>query len=624
MLPFFPNLYPEELIYGGVGRYHYYSGNITANKTTKETLGPQKVLCSIEVTSGMDYFASQYGFYNSDYFINNHSLLPLFLPFLSQKRQKEVIELTKGHGTSLYSKLGLNAIQLKPGISYCPLCVVEDISKFREPYIHRIHQMPNLLVCPSHSCLLEEYIIKNKNRNRARLVKLQPEHLSLSPRFEQDLDVATKLTSVAKSAEYFFNYNVGSNVDDIKHRYYYFLKERNFLVDNQYIKKQYLLKEFICFYGLPFLEKLNCEYNTVYNWFSRYLLNTPNPISHILLILFLAGSIENFFNTKTLGREMDLTKPVKTISDKPFGIGPWACLNPVANHYKQEIIKDCLIHYHKGIPIGTFKCQCGYSYFRKGPDKLAEDKFRKDKVQCYGEVWEGKLRELVIENKIKKPKQLAKIMGCWENTIFTYAHKLGIHDEIEGKFDDKYKLKNKNPDILETRKVVEDYITNNPSATRSQIRQEKSSECQHLHKHDNEWLLSILPPPVKPGHLKESHWKQKDKENCIIISKVYKELIDSPKTIWITKNLLLKEAFGCVRKINPEKLPKTFNLLNKLSETLDESRIRRINFVVENMKQEGIELSKKKVLREANLREDIVDITPRVEEYLNQILKNLE
>lgn len=85
MFPFFPSIYPEENFHGSIGRYHYYTGSGSNLETIRETLGPRKTNCCVEVPSGLEFFAQKYEFYESDYLINKHTLLPLFIPFLTSE-----------------------------------------------------------------------------------------------------------------------------------------------------------------------------------------------------------------------------------------------------------------------------------------------------------------------------------------------------------------------------------------------------------------------------------------------------------------------------------------------------------------------------------------------------------
>src|SRR5712691_12792522 len=114
---------------------------------------------------------------------------------------------------------------------------------------------------------------------------------------------------------------------------------------------------------------LHCELDerTEESWLERLAHkpdNAQHPLHHLLLIHCLEQTAEAFFHLPT--------------EDKPFGTGPWPCLNPACNHFRQFQIKECHIIYSQhigGKPMGTFACSCGYTYSRTGPDKSVNDHF---------------------------------------------------------------------------------------------------------------------------------------------------------------------------------------------------------------------------------------------------------
>ncbi len=82
------------------------------------------------------------------------------------------------------------------------------------------------------------------------------------------------------------------------------------------------------------------------------------PLYGLLLIQFLGHTVETF-----------LQLPVER---RPFGRGPWPCLNAVCPHYRQPRITRCQVEYtatRGGRPHGTFACECGFAYSRIGPDR---------------------------------------------------------------------------------------------------------------------------------------------------------------------------------------------------------------------------------------------------------------
>ncbi len=80
-----------------------------------------------------------------------------------------------------------------------------------------------------------------------------------------------------------------------------------------------LLQMFKNCYPAQLLSLLNCELeeDIQENWLLR-LVRTPHgaqhPLHHLLLMHFLGQTAESFFDYPG--------------EDRPFGVGPWLCLNP--------------------------------------------------------------------------------------------------------------------------------------------------------------------------------------------------------------------------------------------------------------------------------------------------------
>jgi hypothetical protein len=103
-------------------------------------------------------------------------------------------------------------------------------------------------------------------------------------------------------------------------------------------------------------------------------------------------------------------------------------LNKAADHYGQDVIEDVIISKESKapVPLGTFKCSCGYIYARKGPDKSPDDRYKIGKTKVFGHVWTEKLIKLLQEGRYSS-RQLAEIMGCDPNTIRKKASELNMN-----------------------------------------------------------------------------------------------------------------------------------------------------------------------------------------------------
>lgn len=144
-----------------------------------------------------------------------------------------------------------------------------------------------------------------------------------------------------------------------------------------------LHEKFEEFYNTDFLSAISCDLDKKYTWLKRILnesYKASPPIKHLLLILFLGYSIEDF------------VKLPEIIT--PFGQPPFPCLNLASNHFGELRIKGCDIKKQREKITATFACDCGFVYRRFGFDETGQRHYEYDFIISFGDVWLGKLREL--------------------------------------------------------------------------------------------------------------------------------------------------------------------------------------------------------------------------------------
>lgn len=158
MITFFPNFYPDELLYSLLSRYYSKSGysayifaaeDLYENRLIKpdiEFLNPLKkeVIDIITKNTSMETI------------IKEHTMFPYYGRFIKKERRQKAYETLLEMNGSVYNLLAIptNRNNQKRYLRYCPYCVEEDREKYGETYWHRIHQMIDVDICPIHSCKL--------------------------------------------------------------------------------------------------------------------------------------------------------------------------------------------------------------------------------------------------------------------------------------------------------------------------------------------------------------------------------------------------------------------------------------------------------------------------------------
>lgn len=314
---------------------------------------------------------------------------------------------------------------------------------------------------------------------------------------------------------------------------------------------------------------------------------TYHPIRHLLLQTFLGFSAKEFFE--------DFEEY------KPFGDPPYPCLNLAANHYKELTIKKCKILDNiskdvrkQGIPIGIFRCDCGFTYQRLGPDKSDEDKFSYNRIKEYGMVWETEFGEM-WEDLTLSSTQIGRNLGISQTSVSRQAIRLNLpmntkttrslhgykrHQNPNKSFSQmlrQYRL-----DWLEVRR-------NNPDLTRKQLLNKANFLYLWLRRNDFEWFKDKIPPQAtKPIKREWLNWKEIDQNLSGEMEAICKEILSSkdiPVRICITEIIKRSGYKVWIDKRN-KKLPQTSILIDKYLETFEDVMLRRIEWASQKFIEE--------------------------------------
>lgn len=87
MLSFFPKLYPDELLYSALARYHIRSGNKSFRQTDVDLFKyHSQQLCKVALPGNLSYLVKNlhlFSNHNTETLIQNHTLYPFYATFLT-------------------------------------------------------------------------------------------------------------------------------------------------------------------------------------------------------------------------------------------------------------------------------------------------------------------------------------------------------------------------------------------------------------------------------------------------------------------------------------------------------------------------------------------------------------
>lgn len=459
-----------------------------------------------------------------------------------------------------------------------------------------------MVLCPHHGCYLKKYTIKTQDRSRIEYIRLEEALLDLSDVCLYQEKHFDKLLQISQAAYYLLTHDLSKiSKNDILCRYKNLLYGRELVTSNLRVRQDELHVWVINHYGAELLDILESgiDRNDEYNWLrvaTRDVARTVHPLRHILLILLLAGDMDNFF---------------QGIREKyhPFGAGPWPCLNRASKHYRQDVITNVIITADSKTrkPVGTFTCECGYSYSRTGPDQSDQDRYRKGRVKAFGHVWENKLQDLLVEKNLSYRK-LANDMGCDVKTIQKFEAIIAEQTACQREKALETIVAQANQHMRKTYKNrLMQLMTEQPDMSRTEIRKLCQKEYVFLYRHDKEWLFNILPDiKTSDGSKGYIDWQQRDRDILLQLQKARIELLNQEKSIRISKSSLGKKV-GQLSLLEKyiDKLPCCRDFISRASETTQQFQIRRCQKVILNMQAEGLPLIEWKIWRKAGVRPEV-------------------
>jgi hypothetical protein len=625
MMTFFPVPYEDEVLYSALARYHVRSGNTSYKATMKDLFGSTSVTAVMDLPSNIQNLVNNMPLnsrYTEEYLIKSHTLFPFYSAFLPPERAERIFESMKGdNGGSIYSRTGIMAssITLNQYFKFCPVCAKEDKLQYGELYWHRVHQIPGVLICPKHHVPLYDSNVPVRGYNKHEYKAVGEENCvepDIAVKYSDD--VFEKLIRLAEDAQALLNNDFEKReIEWYKEQYLAKMMEMGFATANGKVHQKEFIKEFIHYYGEEFLDMVQSriDVDADSNWLMDMLRKknkTNHPIRHLLLSRFLGISLPDLF--------------YKKMEYKPFGDGPWPCLNAAADHYLKPVVSDLKVSYSADLkcPVGTFSCTCRFVYTRSGPDESEDARYRFGRIKAFGTVWEERLKELV--NQKLSLRETARLLGVDPNTVKKYARKLGLNTYWEKRSETDRECDNNgnntssmNLDRSYYRQKWKKLRMQHPELGKTQLREMDTALFAWLYRNDREWLNQNSPDKKTANNINNRvDWEQRDSEILYQVKEIVDKMLNSdgkPERITISLIGSKLGIRGLLEK-HIDKLPKTKAYLYSVKETNHDFRLRRFQWAVKELEKEGEELQLWRIMKKAGIREEYVF---ELENYINRL-----
>lgn len=635
--------FPDELLFSVFGRYRRrmrYSGG---DQAARDLFGNRNASAVVDLPSHLNYLVSKLPLghhYTSDQLIDSHTLLPFYDPFLPPERVASIREAMKGSGgLKIHGSAGIvpSSIRLPNWLRFCPICVQEDKKRYGAKYWHRLHQVPGVEVCPIHLFSLENSSVQARNRTQQNLFVSADE--AVQTQAVRPLNLSnrshTVLLKIAQEVDWLLNqHSLTFEQSSLSEKYLVLLTKHGFVSRSGIVSTSEVQKAFLDFYPSEVLELLQCHPSEKNRspWLKMILTDLKrnkmhHPLRHLLLCQFLECKLHEFFQTQA--------RPEEII--KPFGAGPWPCLDITSDHHQQLTVEKCIIWHNPdtGRPTGKFVCSCGFTYSRKGPDTESQDVYKSERTLGFSQSWNRKLAELWDDPSISAT-QISQQLGASHTTVVKQAHRLNLSfprlgpctRTVEGTAKYSMRCKENHQEFQENQSLYREqwlvFRKEHPTLTRKQLRSKNVNLYDWLYRNDSVWLENNLPLPHKRvGTTRKKDWKSFDETLKLSVAAEAELIKNLPgKPVKVTPGLISLRLDCRLAKRDLKNLPQTAKVLSQVTETYEDFAIRRIHWSAERFREEGLNPSQHQLLSRVHLQDPKSHLrTPRIQEAITYALQ---
>ena len=289
-----------------------------------------------------------------DRIVDRLTAFPFHTAFMPQNVRDGVRSAMRGDVTGVFTRLGLAAFKVRQptGLQFCPDCLDGMEADGRDQWWRREHQLSGVPVCAIHGTVLRATGVGSDGRNRHGFVPAsrqvcRGDALPLiggvgDPELARLRELAEAAASLLHDSPEAVAH--GDRRDAYRRR----LADVGLMRSASRLDVGGLHAAFRDRWGsVPdLIPGLELAADPDQSWLTAMVRSRPravHPLQHLMLIGMLDG-----------------LAAVKV--DRPFGVGPWHCRNPVADHAGLPVIGTVRTRRDRGVVYGDFACSCGYLY----------------------------------------------------------------------------------------------------------------------------------------------------------------------------------------------------------------------------------------------------------------------
>ena len=678
MVTYFPLIYPDEILFSVLARYHTHTGNMYIFNTLIDLYGehyPKRI--NIELPKGIKDLLSQipadFAFdYNS--IIQNNTLFNYYAPFISVRKQMDLFEfMERLNKNSNFFHTSKRYLMPKGNLSYCPLCAEEDWEKYGESYFHRLHQVPCVFVCPKHKCYFNEFLAPISDKNKMQIYNCDYTIINKRPVYELNNTLLNELLRISNSVQYLLEKrNIIVSSDSLYQKYLVLLRQNGYFNSKGYLDKSILCENIKKYYSSHVLNKYNAfpEINDNTNWVNLITIKNNkriDPIYHILLIQFLTQDFKDFFcnyeninydkekeykNKRYKLREIlinhikqnpsdsrtDIRKKIHNVYDWiRLNDSEWFEVNIVES--KKAIIKNEL----------TEEAKRRLSEFIKNNQNctraLISANLKADYLRCrsYARDWcDENLPETNFDySLVEKRKEEYRQQFLTYISTHTGCNRTQVYESLSKQYQWLYRFdfnwfNNVLPKVKKVRSALKKdmqnkyrnnflhFVKDNPKLKREEINSLLKKEYAWFQRYDLDWYKANSPQK-QHGRLKKQYiWTTIDTMLLERLEKEYSKIISTGKYKRLTKTYLLRDlqpqlTYFATKYL--ENLPKLRNYIINITETSEDYHLRKALTLCRNLLEAGVPVFPKKIAYSACVEKENFE---KVLEKINRMVEDFQ
>ncbi len=284
-------------------------------------------------------------------------------------------------------------------------------------YIHRIHEVDFLNICPIHKVKLVRYKAHNKYSYR-NLIGFSLDDIEGLELNQTNNEVESNLSLLTNEV---INLPMNSKVflEEIIQTYRQHLMMQGYLTKSQKIRLNHIKTDMTKHDSNTIFESLFYELNDRLSdkWIGRVFRydRLISPLYHLIMINFLANSFSNFMSMSD--------------HNLMFSNPPWPCLNPVCREYLISNIYECQTYWSGMRLVMKVMHNCGFTYLKYSDSVNAKNIYAYDRVTSYGDQWLKRLN-YYVHNTDLPVRVIARRLNCDSNTVNNHIENIMGHNEI--------------------------------------------------------------------------------------------------------------------------------------------------------------------------------------------------